>query len=429
MKENKKLSPSAILIWKIVIIAVMTLLMLIPINMIRSQISDRQYAVGEAVADIEGIWGKSQIISGPCLEFNYSTISTDSEGKKTAQEHIQAVYPKDLSLDVSASTQLLHRSIYDVTVYTSEIKINGYYIIPDNLCAVPTATFKISLKDLRGIVGKSEVTFCDSVYEFYAGPDQNILATIPMDSKAIVRGDTMSFSMTLSLKGSEELMFRPVGGLTTVTMQSDAKTPSFAGDFLPTERTLSEVGFKAKWVISQINRGEPNSTLFGVRFLQPVTQYKQTERSLKYAIFIIILIFLTGLFVEFLTKKNIHLVQYLVIGIALVLFYSLLLAISEFMVYGWAYLIASVMTVSALTLYFRAILRNSSAYLLGVLVACAFAVSYMLLQMETYAFLCGTLILFVLICVMMFFTRNMNKAQEQPVPEQPTVFDDADNSK
>ena len=148
-------------------------------------------------------------------------------------------------------------------------------------------------------------------------------------------------------------------------ISSNCNTPSFVGSFLPAERDVNENGFTAKWIVSQINRGAPESTEFGVRLLQPVTQYQQTTRSAKYGI---ILVFLAGFIVELITKKEINILQYLIIGLSLVLFYSLLLSFSEIMSFGLSYLISATMTTLAQTGYFKGILKSKVAYLLGLLV-------------------------------------------------------------
>ena len=134
-------------------------------------------------------------------------------------------------------------------------------------------------------------------------------------------------------------------------------------------------------------------------------------RSAKYGILIILLVFLAGLAVELLGKKKISIVQYLVIGLSLVLFYVLVLSFSEFMRFPLAYALAALMTVAALLGYFRGILRDRTAWLLTALVALAFLISYVLLQMETYAFLAGTLILFVLLTGIMYLTRNLTRQE------------------
>ena len=163
--------------------------------------------------------------------------------------------------------------------------------------------------------------------------------------------------------------------------------------------------------MSEINRGNPDDTSFGVNLLQGVTQYQKTMRSAKYGILVILLVFIAGLAVELIGKKKINLVQYLVIGLSLVLFYALVLSFSEFMNFSLAYLLAALMTVAALFGYFRGILRDRSAWLLTALVALAYLLSYVLLQMETYAFLVGTLVLFVLLVGIMYLTRNLNREQ------------------
>ena len=204
-------------------------------------------------------------------------------------------------------------------------------------------------------------------------------------------------------------MVKPYGETTEVRMKSNCPDPSFTGDFLPAEREVTDEGFTARWSVSEINRGAPDDTSFGVSLLQGVTQYQQAERSAKYGVLVIVLIFAAGLAVEVATKKKINLVQYLVIGLSLILFYALVLAFSEFVSFPLAYAIAAAMTVAALLGYFRGILRDRAAWVLAAAVALAYLLSYFLLQMETYAFIAGTLVLFVLLTGVMYLTRNLNK--------------------
>ena len=151
----------------------------------------------------------------------------------------------------------------------------------------------------------------------------------------------------------------------------------------------------------------PSSNSFGVRLVKPVTQYRQTERATKYGLLIIFLVFIAGFVVEIISKKPINIIQYMVIGASLVLFYSLLLAFSDFLSFGLSYLIAAVMTTVALGAYFIGIVKNKWAHLLTGLVALAYGIIYILLQMETFAFLAGTLLLFIILCIVMFLTRNL----------------------
>ena len=155
---------------------------------------------------------------------------------------------------------------------------------------------------------------------------------------------------------------------------------------------MTDAGFSARWSVSEINRGDPDDTSFGVNMLQGVTQYQQTTRSAKYGILVILLVFIAGLAVE-------------LVG-------NLVLSFSEFMRFPVAYGLAALMTVAALFGYFRGILRDKTAWLLTALVAVAYVLSYILLQMQTYALLAGTLLLFVLLVGIMYLTTNLNKRSE-----------------
>ena len=147
----------------------------------------------------------------------------------------------------------------------------------------------------------------------------------------------------------------------------------------------------------------------GVSFLPEISQYQQSERSAKYGLLIIVLVFAAGLMVELVGKKKIALVQYLIIGLSLVLFYALTLSFSEFISFGLSYLIAAAMTTAALLGYFRGILKSRAAYTLALLVAVTYALCYILLQMGTYALLTGSLVLFVVLAVIMYYTAGIEE--------------------
>ena len=181
------------------------------------------------------------------------------------------------------------------------------------------------------------------------------------------------------------------------------------GEYLPLSRDVNDNGFTATWKVLKINK--KSDTYFGVDFIEMAGQYQQAMRSVKYGMLIICLVFVAGLLVEFVTKRPIHVMQYAIIGLSLVLFYSLLIAFSDIVMFGMAYLISATMTTLALTLYYRGILRSKSAWILGGFVSLMYAANYILLQMETYSLLAGSLLLFVLLCVLMYFTADMNKTE------------------
>ena len=392
---------------KVGLMAVVVLLMMIPLTMVRDLIEDRESTMRESIHDIESSWGEKQCLSGPKIRFTYDVQTTDEQGKPIVQKKEKDVFPTYLKYVADAGTQDLHRSIYDVTVYNSTVRLSGTFVIPEDMEKYTTADIFIGVSDLRGIEGEASINFNGREYEFSAADNSKaIQTTIQLPAAGYEPGAGLPFDMQFKLKGSESLQFRPVGNMTEAEMTSNCSTPSFVGSFLPTEREVNDNGFSAKWIVSQINRGAPESMEFGVRMLQPVTQYQQNTRSAKYGILIILLVFLAGFIVELLTRKNINILQYLVIGLSLVLFYSLLLSFSEIIGFGLSYLVAAAMTTLALTGYFRGILKSKVAYLLGGFVAIAYAISYMLLQMEHFALLGGTLVLFVCLVVVMYLTKD-----------------------
>lgn len=408
---------------KMLFVAIVALLLLIPLLLIKSVIEEREYLRQQSVNDIQSSWAESQCFVGPMLRYSDEKVITKEDGKKEKEITIKRLYPTQLHYGVSAQTETLHRSIYDVTVYTSNIDITGQFTITPEVAKKETVQLRLVLSDLRGIVGDVVAQFGDKDYEFVADneetrkeqssysynktdPDESSIITMVNLPASKTENVVVPFTIKLKVRGSESMDFRPVGRLTEVEMTSNCVTPSFNGDFLPTEREVNDEGFTAKWVVSQINRGAPESSKFGVKMLQPVTQYQQTTRANKYGMLIIVLIFLAGFIAEKVTKKEINLLQYIIIGCSLVLFYMLLLAFSEFMAFWLSFLLAAAMTTISLTAYFRAILRNRLAYFLGLLVAVAYIISYVMMQMEMYAMLCSSLLLFVGICFAMYFTRN-----------------------
>ena len=215
------------------------------------------------------------------------------------------------------------------------------------------------------------------------------------------------------------MLFRSLGKNTSVQVKGEWRAPGFIGNFSP-EYTLDENGFDAKWNILHFNRNIPDTwsddniknleqTSFGVNLVDTVDHYQQNMRSAKYALMFIALTFVVFFFVEVLTKKRIHPIQYLLVGIALILFYSLLLSISEQLNFAIAYLIASFATITMITVYVHSIFKNKTqtgilATILGIL----YLFLYVILQLEDVALLIGSIGLFIILGIIMYFSRKIN---------------------
>ena len=407
---------------KLALTAVMVLLLLIPLAMVKNQIQDRQWALSDSQKEVAASWGLDQTLTGPVLQINYEEWGKNASGESFLLNKTYDIYPRTLNYEIETTTQELHRSIYDIMVYGADVVVTGDFVIPAYYGKkdLTSESVWVGISDLRGIDGEVVFHLADEKYSLRDGSDAKNsngrprltepvqLESVIMDGKSV-----LPFRLTYRIRGSSSLMVKPYGEITEVRMHSNCPDPSFAGDFLPSEREVGEEGFTARWSVSKINRGDPDDTSFGVNLLNGVTQYQQTTRSAKYGILIILLVFVACLALELMGKKSINLVQYLVIGLSLVLFYALVLSFSEFMPFLAAYTLSAVMTVGALYFYFRGILRDKSAWLLTCLVAVAYLLSYVLIQMETYALIAGTLVLFALLAGIMYLTRNLNRPEKK----------------
>ena len=392
---------------KVGIISIVALFMLIPLALIRKQVSERESYHEESVNGITGNWGGPQTFEGPCLY-------APSEEKEKFSPDIY-LYPDSLKYSVKATTQELHRSIFDVQVYSLDVAVTGKFILDDRFKKAKEVRFKFNVSDLKGLQGNLVFTLGETDLAVTSFPGGALTADVRIDGKAKA-GDEIPFRIGMKLNGTESVSFMPSGNLTEVEMTSDSCDPSFTGDYLPVEREVGPDGFSARWLVSKIMISEPYAR-FGVRMATPVTQYRQTERAVKYGLLIIFLVFIAGFIVEMVSGKPINIIQYLVIGASLVLFYSLLLAFSDFISFGISYLIAAGMTTLALGGYFFGIVRSKWSLLLAGLVAVTYGVAYVLLQLETFAFLAGTLVLFAILVIIMLLTRNLRIDDPKPGKE------------
>ena len=409
-KVNSNTKRTAI---KVSLVAVISLLLLIPLAMIRGVIEDREQTKDSVTMEVANSYAKPQTVSAPYLvSYVVETKTVDKKiepsGKQTYVEDYTK-YCTQVDYVAEVETDVLHRSIYDVIVYNSKVKISGKLHVTEESIVARDNEFRFKVTDIKGFSNPSQLTFGGGSFELRRKSEEFIADVVfPKDAKA---GDVIDFAFTFELKGTESLFFNPSrDGNTTVAISSSYPHPSFQGAMLPNTREVKDDGFNATWSVSSFNSSSYDS--MGVKFVDPANPYQQSMRSEKYGMLIIVLVFVAGLFVEFLTRKEINPIQYAVIGLSLVLFYSLLVAFSEFITFGVAYIIAALMTTGALMLYFRGILKSRSAYVLGGFVAIVYALNYMLLQMETYALLAGSVVLFLLLCVIMYLTANMNSNKE-----------------
>ena len=425
---------------KIILIGVLILILLIPLAMIRGLISERSETASEATTEVQNKWSSSQLVTGPfisipCYE-NYEETYYENGATKIRVKKVKNyihILPELLDITGNVETEELSRGLYDIVVYKTPLVLKGKFIIPEHFettilpedIALQHATLNLGISDLRGISEQITVDWGKETLQFNPGlPSDFILSSgvssvLPQHQK-LQAGDSIEFSIQLQLKGSESIQFSPFGK-TQIHLTSNCTTPSFTGAFLPENREITNSGFTADWKVLNLNRNYPQVftsnqyhneeelSSFGVNLLLPVQQYQQSMRSVKYASLIIILTFVISFFVEVMQKKNIHPFQYLLIGLGLCLFYTLLIAISEHLGFNLAYLISAIMTIILLTLYMRGILKiRKTAFTIGGLLALLYLYIFVLIQMETYALLAGSLGLFIILAVIMYYSQKIN---------------------
>lgn len=444
---------------KILFMALITLGLMIPDLIIYSMSDDRQDTSEETVRSISKGWGGSQTISGPILSIPYRYKVNGADETGTVK-----LLPSSLDANAAVDSRTISRSIYEATVYTSDVSISGDFnltelagsSVPLSAMQLQNAVVTIGIGDLKGLESVSELKmgpleavlngandrelyvnrnkggevvvvtedteeYASESYEYNdywdSGRNSNngcLQANVDLSGLIDTTSAAVPFSATVRLKGSQSLAFTPVGRESVITVGGSCKTPSFGGMFLPSDRSVSGGNFEAVWRLNSNNRDYPQlftgdnaseiaQSAVVVNMLVPVDRYQKVDRSLKYAFLVIMLTFVTILFCEIMARTPMYMFQYLLIGLALILFYSLLLSLVEHTSFGLSYLISAVMVIGMVTVYLRAVLRkNRMALLTGCVLALMYGFIYVLMCMETYALLTGSIGLFIALAAVMY---------------------------
>lgn len=388
-----------------VFILLAVLVLQIPILLVNFLISEREELSAETEIEVSKQWAGVQDIYPPSLKIPYQSKEVNSKGETLLKDAVRVVEPEVAKVTGDVSVTTLHRSIYDVPVYRADLGITGHFELSDDDFAVykDKLYMYISLGEMRGLEDNITASVNGREYQFELADDG---LRIELDPAGFAAGSSIDYSIDIRTKGAKSLRFRPEAAAFNVDIRSDHPSPSFGGAFLPDERNVTDEGFEAQWTVTEINTFGEYDPVFYVDLMVPVSQYQQTGRATKYSFLIILLVFAAIYLVETITRQEVNYIQYIVTGFSLCLFYLLLLSISEYLAFGWAYLIASGMTVTALGGYFIGFLRSRVAVFCTASVAVLYAFIYLLLNLETGSLLVGSLALFVILSLIMYFTRN-----------------------
>ena len=447
---------------KLFSIGFLILILLIPSSWIQDMIVERQQRAEQAMTEVADKWSGSQTISGPVLVVPYRKHEVIDHGKdgKEIREYIEKAYflPDDLDIAGTIKPQILHRGIFDAVVYESPLEINSAFTKPDfkdlsiaeEMVNWKDAYMIFGITDLRGISENPTFTLGHNVLG--AEPSNNIGITVRRNRSEAAsdyydpveqRGSQSSngivvklnwetppaftekekVKIKLNLKGSRRLDFVPAGKTTTVKLNGPWADPSFDGEFLPATREISESGFTASWKVLHFNRPfsqqwtEDNQQLsgadFGIKLLIPVDQYQKSIRTSKYGVLVILLTFVALFLVEITQKIRIHPFQYILIGAALTIYYTLLLSFSEHVGYNIAYGIASLATVVLISLYSITFFQNTKLTILFfILLMIFYAFIFVIILQQDFSLLLGSLGLFLIVGLLMYFSRKVNWYKE-----------------
>lgn len=436
---------------KLFIIGFLIALLMIPTGIIAVLVNEREGRQNEAFREVSQKWGLEQTVTGPVLTVPYHQAIeslVNGETRVTEQTRYAHFLPDHLDINGSIVPEIRQRGIYELAVYAADLRLAGSFSVPDfsdweiapDKIMYDRAFVSLGLPDLRGIREEVVLKWNGTDHSFIPGLETNDVIATGMSARIDLSeeaADKYDFEFDLKVNGSRDLLFVPVGKVTRVDLGSSWPSPSFQGAFLP-EYDLDDSGFKAHWQVLELNRsfaqkflgaaslsqnqptvdyrvkpassgGNLNSAEFGVRLLIPADEYQQTVRALKYAIMLLSLTFLVLFFYEAKRGARVHPLQYILIGLALTLFYVLLLSLAEHIGFDRAYILAALAVVTQVALYSKAVFGAwRPAGLEALLLVFIYGFIYVILQLEDYSLLVGSIGLFLILAAVMYVSRSID---------------------
>jgi len=415
---------------KLVIIIGLIVLLLVPIFMIQNLIDERAELQQQVQADIAKSSSGEQQVIGPFIQVQFIETHT-LEGNTTEQLRTLLLLPETLTINSELSSFEKYRGIYKALLYRSVNHFAGQFNT-EALNEIADKKIKqvhmiMAIKDIRGIGQGSAMRINNQEYALQPGTKLLQLpegVNIELDYSALLEQQTLDYQIDLNLQGMRKLAIAPVGKETSLSMQADWPHPSFVGDYLPIESSISEQGFTASWqtnyfasnlkelfqhCVFQNQCEQFKQRSMGVNLVDGVDHYLKSYRASNYAILVLILVFASFFLLEVLRSEPVHPVQYGFVGLALAVFYLLLISLGEHLGFNLAYLLSALASSLLLSIYVAGMLKNTKhggLFLIGILFL--YSLLYGLLSAEDYALLMGSLLVFVVLSLIMMLTRTVN---------------------
>ena len=432
---------------KLIVVCGLALLMYIPTFFVEGLVDERTQRADGIAKDISSKVGGQQTFLGPTLAIPYTTPARSSEGSPEHGTYL--VFPARASATINTATQEWRRTLLKVPVFQADLKMNAEFDLTGVPAAAPQgavldwsrAEFVIGVSDARGAQGDATLTadgktstlIPAEISETLAiGSDQNQTIRLTLFGANAGTGAkpdahfTVESSMRFS--GAQRLAVLAYGKTTHLTAQGDWRTPGFDGAFFPIKQSTTRSGFSAEWSVPFIARGvraegpadsitSLNSTALGISFIELVDPYHSVDRSFKYVLLFMGLVFLCYFIFEVTSGKRLHPAQYILVGIAQIIFYLLLLSLAERIGFDFGFLIAGAATVTLLATnagwVFASRKQGARAFAVFSLL---YTLIYSLLRLEDNALLVGAVVSFAAVAAVMYFTRKIDWYSSLPAP-------------
>jgi len=418
---------------KLLLVCGLALLMTIPSFFVDNVVEERTQRAKDVIGEISGRAGGQQIFLGPTLTVPYSIPSIYKGASPTLGVYV--VFPAKGDASVKVHTEQRHRSLFKVPVYQAELKFDATFDLTGIPAAAPAgamldwarAAIVIGVSDARGAQADGTLTVNDKTSTLI--PAENIgedNQRLPLAYFGVKASDlaqpNATFNVTANLRfsGAQRLAVLAYGKSSQITAEGDWPNPGFDGGFLPVKRTVSPQGFSSEWSVPFIARGVPaegtnavvtalDRTALGISFIEVADPYQSVSRSVKYALLFIGLLFLSYFVFEITAGKRVHPAQYVLVGIAHMIFYLLLLSLAERTGFDWGFLLAGGATVLLLSANAKWIFASLVQGLRALFVfSLLYFFIYLLLRLEDNALLVGAVASFLAIAAVMYFTRNID---------------------
>jgi inner membrane protein len=423
---------------KLIVVCMLALLMTIPAFFVGGLVDDRTKRAKDVTNEISDHVGGAQTFLGPILAIPYSVPPQSPHD--LVRHGIYLVFPAQASAVLKTATEERRRSLFKVPVFQADIKLDATFDLTGVPATAPQgaeldwsrAEIVVGVSDARGALADATLTTdaktvtlvpADIAENLSFGGDQNHLKLGLFGAKVsdvAKRNAQFHATSTLRFSGAERIAVLAYGKTTHLAAQGDWPNPGFDGGVLPVRRSITKGGFTAEWSVPFIARGVRSegpvesmaaldTTALGVSFIEVADPYQSVSRSLKYVLLFLGLVFLSYFIFEVTTGKRIHPAQYILVGVAQIIFYLLLLSLAERIGFDFGFMLAGTATVILLSANAAWIFssRREGARALIVFTP-LYVLIYLLLRLEDNALLVGAIASFLAVGAAMYFTRGID---------------------